>query len=206
MRTVWIVNHYAHHRGRDGRATRHEHLAEGLAAHGWHTVVIAAGTDHPTGRSHLSGTTVRERWAGDGYEFCWLRGVDHQGAGLRRAIRRVADIALFTAVLLAPGSLRGLPRPDLIVGGSFHPLAAWGASVIARRMGVPFVFEPRDLWPESALGLTGMTERHPVIRALRALERTTVQRAAHIVSPSKAWGATTPTAATTSRSPGCRTA
>ncbi|QSB24064.1 glycosyltransferase [Curtobacterium sp. 24E2] len=98
------------------------------------------------------------------------------------------------------------PRPDLIVGGSFHPLAAWGASVIARRMGVPFVFEPRDLWPESALGLTGMTERHPVIRALRALERTTVQRAAHIVSPSKAWGATTPTAATTSRSPGCRTA
>lgn len=183
MKTAWIVNHYAHHSGRDGRATRHEHLAAGLARHGWHTVVIAAGTDHPTGRSHMHGTTLRERRGGDGYEFCWLRGVDHRGSGIGRAVRRVADIALFTALLLAPGTLRHLPRPDVIVGGSFHPLAAWAASVLARRSRVPFVFEPRDLWPESALGLAGMTERHPAIRLLRRIERTTVERAVHVVSP-----------------------
>jgi glycosyltransferase involved in cell wall biosynthesis len=183
VRTVWIVNHYAHHRERDGRATRHQHLAEGLTAHGWRTVVIAAGTDHPSGRAHLRGTTLRERWAGDGYEFCWLRGVDHQGTGVRRAVSRLADIGLFTALLLRPASIRGLPRPDVVIGGSFHPLAAWGASVLARRLDVPFVFEPRDLWPESALGLAGMTERHPVVRVLRRLERTVVRRAAHIVSP-----------------------
>jgi glycosyltransferase involved in cell wall biosynthesis len=183
VRTVWIVNHYAHHRERDGRATRHQHLAAGLTEHGWRTVVIAAGTDHPSGRSHLHGTTLRERWTGDEYEFCWLRGVDHRGTGSRRAVRRIADIGLFTSLLLRPGSLRGLPRPDVVIGGSFHPLAAWGASVLARRMDVPFVFEPRDLWPESALGLAGMTERHPVVRLLRRLEGTVVRRAAHIVSP-----------------------
>ncbi|PYY61793.1 hypothetical protein DEJ17_03505 [Curtobacterium sp. MCSS17_011] len=183
MKTVWIVNHYAHHRERDGRATRHQHLADGLTEHGWHTVVIAAGTDHPSGRSHIRGASTRERWSGDGYEFCWLRGVDHRGAGARRAIRRIADIGLFTALLLRPASLRGLPRPDVVVGGSFHPLAAWAASVLARRMGVPFVFEPRDLWPESALALTGMTERHPAVRVLRRLERVIVHRATHIVSP-----------------------
>ncbi|NQW91482.1 glycosyltransferase family 4 protein [Curtobacterium sp. VKM Ac-2861] len=183
MKTAWIVNHYAHHHERDGRATRHQHLADGLREHGWHTVVIAAGTDHPSGRSHLRGTTLRERWSGDGYEFCWLRGVDHRGSGVRRAIRRVADIGLFTALLLAPRTLRGLPRPDVVIGGSFHPLAAWAASILARRLDVPFVFEPRDLWPESALGLAGMTERHPVIRVLRRLERAVVRRAAHIVSP-----------------------
>lgn len=183
MKTAWIVNHYAHHRDRDGRATRHQHLAEGLAAHGWHTVVIAAGTDHPSGRSHMHGPTLRERWAGAGYEYCWLRGVDHRGSGVRRAARRIADIGLFTALLLTPGALRRLPRPDVVVGGSFHPLAAWGASVLARRLGVPFVFEPRDLWPESALGLAGMTERHPVIRILRRLERTIVSRAHHVISP-----------------------
>lgn len=183
MKTVWIVNHYAHHRARDGRATRHEHLAEGLAAQGWRTVVIAAGTDHPTGRSHLRGTTLRERWSGAGYEFCWLRGVDHRGSGARRTLRRIADILLFTLLLLTPTSLRGLPRPDVIIGGSFHPLAAWAASRLARRLDVPFVFEPRDLWPESALGLAGMTERHPVVRVLRRIERSTVARAAHITSP-----------------------
>ncbi|WP_144709971.1 glycosyltransferase family 4 protein [Curtobacterium pusillum] len=183
MKTLWIVNHYAHHGERDGRSTRHEHLAAGLVAHGWRTVVIAAGTDHPTGRSHMRGTTLRERWGGTGYEFLWLRGVDHRGSGLRRAVGRIADILLFTALLLSPGTLRGIPRPDVIVGGSFHPLAAWAASVLARRIGVPFVFEPRDLWPESALGLAGMTERHPVIRALRRLERTIVDRAALVVSP-----------------------
>jgi len=183
VKTLWIINHYAHHLERDGRATRHQHLASGLVAHGWRTVVIAAGTEHPTGRSRMHGTRLRDDWTGDGYAFRWLRGVDHRGSGRRRAIRRVADIAAFTTLLLTPGTLHGLPRPDVVLGGSFHPLAAWAASVIARRHRVPFVFEPRDLWPESALGLAGMTERHPVIRLLRAVERRTVSRAAHVVSP-----------------------
>jgi glycosyltransferase involved in cell wall biosynthesis len=183
VKTAWIVNHYAHHRERDGRATRHQHLAAGLTAHGWRSVVIAAGTDHPSGRSHMNGSALRERWSGDGYEFCWLRGVDHRGSGVRRTIRRIADIGVFTALLLTPRMLRGLPRPDVVIGGSFHPLAAWAASVLARRLRVPFIFEPRDLWPESAIGLAGMTERHPVIRVLRRLERTIVSRAHHLVSP-----------------------
>lgn len=183
MKTLWIINHYAHHLDRDGRATRHQHLASGLVAHGWRTVVITAGTEHPTGRSRMHGTRLRDDWTGDGYAFRWLRGVDHRGAGPRRAIRRVADIAAFTASVLTPGMLHGLPRPDVVLGGSFHPFAAWAASVVARRHGVPFVFEPRDLWPESALGLAGMTERHPAIRLLRSVERCTVSRAAHVVSP-----------------------
>lgn len=183
MKTVWIVNHYAHHHERDGRATRHQSLAEHLASLGWHTVVIAAGTDHPTGRSHIRGARLRRRWAGDGHEFLWLRGVDYRGAGIRRAARRTADILLFTLLMLAPRMLRGLPRPDVVVGGSFHPLAARAAARLAKRHGVPFVFEPRDLWPESALGLAGMTERHPAIRVLRLLERSIVRRADHIISP-----------------------
>ncbi|ROP65138.1 glycosyltransferase family 4 protein [Curtobacterium sp. ZW137] len=183
VKTVWIVNHYAHHRERDGRATRHQHLAAGLPDSGWHAVVIAAGTDHPTGRAHLRGVRLRERWAGDDHEFCWLRGVDHRGHGIRRTLRRLADIGLFTALLLVPGMLRGLPHPDVVVGGSFHPLAAWAASVLARRHHVPFVFEPRDLWPESAVALTRMSERHPVVRVLRLIERTTIARAVHVVSP-----------------------
>lgn len=182
VKTVWIVNHYAHHHERDGRSTRHEHLAAGLAPD-WHTVVIAAGTDHPTGRSHLRGRRLRRRWFGDGYEFCWLRGVDHRASGRRRAVMRTADILLFTALLLLPGTLRGLPRPDVVVGSSFHPLAAVAAAVLARRRGVPFVFEPRDLWPESAIGLAGLHERHPAIRILRRIERATVRRAVHLISP-----------------------
>ncbi|MFJ3028153.1 glycosyltransferase family 4 protein [Curtobacterium sp. NPDC087080] len=182
-RTLWIINHYAHHRDRDGRATRHQHLAEALAAHGWHTVVIAAGTDHPTGRSHVSGLRLRERWSGGGHEFCWLRGVDHRGSGRRRTVRRVADIAVFTALLLAPGTLRGLPGPDVVIGGSFHPFAALAASTLARRFGVPFVFEPRDLWPESVVGLAGVSERHPLVRVLRVVEHRTVSRAVHVTSP-----------------------
>lgn len=183
MRTAWIVNHYAHHRSRDGRATRHQCLAESLPRSGWHAVVITSATDHPTGRSHMHGLRLRERLVHEASEFCWLRGIDHRGRGFRRALLRLGDIALFTVMLLTPGMFRGLPRPDVVVGSSFHPLAAWGASVLARRFGVPFVFEPRDLWPESAIGLAGMREGHIVVRALRRIERTTVRRSAHIVSP-----------------------
>jgi glycosyltransferase involved in cell wall biosynthesis len=40
-------------------------------------------------------------------------------------------------------------RPDIVIGSSPQLFAATAARTLARRLGVPFVFEVRDLWPES---------------------------------------------------------
>lgn len=178
-RVVWFVNHYATNQHRDGRSGRHEQFARRLPDTGWRAVVISASTDHPSGRQTMRRGRLRERFVDDRHDFVWLRGVSYA----RVRLLRVADVLLFTALLLVPGMLNGLPRPDVVVGGSVHPPAAWAASLIARRLRVPFVYEPRDLWPETLVQFGSIGRRSPIALVLAAVERHCVRRAVVVVSP-----------------------
>lgn len=74
-----------------------------------------------------------------------------------------------------------LPRPDVILSTSpqfFTPCAAFVLSILMRR---PWVFELRDLWPDSIVAVGAMREGM-VIRALRNVEYFLYRRASRIVS------------------------
>ena len=93
--------------------------------------------------------------------------------------KRVLDYVSFmiSAVLVAPF----VGQPDLVVGTSpqfFTACAAWAVSRLRR---VPFVFELRDLWPESIKAVGAMGDSW-IIRFLERLEMGLYRRAAAIVS------------------------
>lgn len=93
--------------------------------------------------------------------------------------RRTLDYLSF----MVTGFLAGLflPRPDIIVCTSpqfFTACAAYVLSIFKRR---PFVFELRDLWPDSILAVGAMAESRS-IRALKKLEYFLYRKAARIVS------------------------
>jgi glycosyltransferase involved in cell wall biosynthesis len=83
----------------------------------------------------------------------------------RRVSERLLNYISYALSAILAG-LRG-PKPDLILGSSPPLLGAWAGSVVARLRRVPFVFEVRDLWPESieqagnafARGFVGMIRR-----------------------------------------------
>lgn len=178
MSTVWIVNHYAVDPGVAASGSRHFSLSKRLAELGWTPVVIAATSGHNSPGQHLSN---REPWVQsdrEGMTFRWLRTSEYAGNGLGR----VVNILQFTVALLRRRSTRGLPAPDIIVGSTVHPLAAWAASVVAKRLGVPFVFEIRDLWPQTLIDMGKISANGPVALFLRALEKHLCNRAASIIT------------------------
>jgi len=84
---------------------------------------------------------------------------------------------------MVSGFLAGLfvRRPDVIVGTSpqfFTNCAGWMLSVFRRR---PFVFELRDLWPES-IKTVGAMEDSAWLRAMERLELFLYRKAAAVVS------------------------
>ena len=93
------------------------------------------------------------------------------------------NMGWFTLALLVPASTRGLPAPDVIVGSTVHPFAALAASQIARRRRVPFVFEIRDLWPETFISMGVLRRNGFVGRVLRFVEHVSIRRASLVVSP-----------------------
>ncbi|MCK1438334.1 MULTISPECIES: glycosyltransferase family 4 protein [Bradyrhizobium] len=176
MKSVWILNHYAQEPGGPG-GTRHYSLARSLAQHDWSATVIAASTEHGTGRERLMPGESRRLDTLDGVPFLWVRTSSYSGNGADR----VRNMLSYTRSVLKAEHTRQLERPDAIVGSSVHPFAAWAGLRLARRYGVPFVFEVRDLWPQTLVDLGRLSERHPVTLGLRVLEHHLYKHAAQIV-------------------------
>jgi glycosyltransferase involved in cell wall biosynthesis len=99
-------------------------------------------------------------------------------------LRRTLDYLSFMVAAFIAGLF--LPRPDVVVSTSpqfFTACAAWVLSVFKWR---PFVFELRDLWPDSILAVGAMRES-AAIRALKRLEYFLYRRAARIVSVTRSF-------------------
>jgi glycosyltransferase involved in cell wall biosynthesis len=98
--------------------------------------------------------------------------------------KRTLDYVSFAAT--ATLASIGMKRPDIIVGTSpqfFTACAAFVVSVLKRR---PWVFELRDIWPESVKAV-GALKEGPVLSLLEGLEMFLYRRARRIVAVTHAF-------------------
>ena len=177
-RVVWILNHYAVEPGGVG-PTRHQDLARHLPDHGWQACLIAASVEHSTGRQRLAAGEPFRLERHDAVLLLWVRTPTYRGNGLDRIFNMLA----YAWQVQRRSRTRDLPRPDVIVGSSLHPLAAWAGARLATRHRVPFVYEFRDLWPHTLVAMGRIGDNGLVAKGLRRLDRYLVRRAARIVSP-----------------------
>ena len=153
-----------------------EHARHWVAA-GHRVTVVTGAPNFPSGKIHAGYRNAlwsRETMDGIDVVRVWTYITANEGF-----LKRTLDYVSFmlAAILASPF----LPRADVIVGTSpqfFTPCAAWVVSLMRRR---PFVFELRDLWPDSIVAVGAMRET-AAIRALRKLEYFLYRRAARIVS------------------------
>lgn len=157
-------------------ARTHEH-ARHWASLGHDVTVVTGFPNHPTGiiRPEYRGAFVR-RESIDGIDLLrtWIYCAPNKGFA-----RRVLNFLsfFFSSFLLGAVMTR---RPDVVIGTSpqfFCAVSAYLLSVFKR---APFVFEVRDIWPQSAVELGALRNRL-LIRALEAMEMFLYRRAALVV-------------------------
>lgn len=141
--------------------------------------MIAASIDPVSGEDRLENAPDRASLLQtySGVPFMWLRVSRYSGNGLSR-IRNMIEYGL---AVLRSNALKSLPRPDAVIGSTVHPLAAWAGLRLARRHKVPFIFEVRDLWPQTLIDMGRIGARHPLAIALRMLERHLFRNAARVI-------------------------
>ena len=175
-RAVWIVNQYASPPDQPA-GTRHFDLARELLKRGHRVTVFAAGFCHLTGRDdRLEGSALLRRQVFDGVCFVWLRSIEHVGNNWRRILNILSFTAIFIAVQFR------VARPDVVIGSTVHPFAAFGGWLAARLRRATFVFEIRDLWPQTLVDLGAMRLGSPSERLLRSLEAFLVRRASVVIT------------------------
>lgn len=153
-----------------------EHTRRWVRA-GAKVTVVTTAPNFPTGRIFpgYRNRLFQREWI-DGVETIrvWTYITANQGFA-----RRTLDYMSFMVM----GFLAGLflTRPNVIISTSpqfFTACAAYVLSIFKRR---PFVFELRDLWPDSIIAVGAMRET-TAIRALKRLEYFLYRKASRIVS------------------------
>lgn len=160
--TIWVINQYALPSLAAG-GTRHADQAAAWAKRG-HNVRIWAS---PSAAAAMAVPPPTELARGS-VAFEWVPLKEHSGNGLGR----IMGMVQFAQALVRRGlTLARRERPDVIVGSTPHPFAALAGSLLARRLGVRFVLEVRDIWPLSVMEIMGVSRRHPFVRLLSGIEK-----------------------------------
>lgn len=154
-------------------------MAKHLDASGWAAIVVAAGTAHPSGRRRISGWWLRRRGREDGVEYVLVNVLGYRGNG----VARILNMFSFTLGALLPGMMKGLERPDVVIGSTVHPLAAWAGLRLAKRKGAKFVYEIRDIWPETLVDLGHLEQQSWQTRLMAALSAHLSRNASLVISP-----------------------
>ncbi len=112
----------------------------------------------------------------DGVKFEWLPAGAYERNNWKRLLSAlVFSAAVFVRLLRVPTS-----SATVFLGSSPHVFGAFVTCLASRVRRVPFVFEVRDLWPESYEEVTGVRSG-PLVRAMRWMVDGMYRRAASIV-------------------------
>ena len=169
MKILYVSQYFPPEMG--APAARAAELAQHWAQ-GSHEVSVLTGfPNHPTGvvpaewRPRLRRLVYHERVLVNSSESAKVKGGDSEGGAFdvyrtwlwplpnRKAHERMRNYASFCMSAGVRGLM--LPRPDVIIATSPQLLVALAGWWLAFARQIPFVFEVRDLWPESltAVGL-----------------------------------------------------
>jgi glycosyltransferase involved in cell wall biosynthesis len=147
-------------------AARASELARHWSTQGHDVTVLTGFPNHPNGivppeyRRALRRMIARETVDGTKVVRSWLLPFPN-----RKPYERMLNYASFFASSAITGTF--LSRPDAVIASSPQLLVALAGWWIARCKGVPFVFEVRDLWPESLVGV-GLADQNALLYRLLA--------------------------------------
>lgn len=174
---IWVVHQHAIPPTKMG-PTRHFELAKKLIAKG-HEVFILAGNYCHNNFHYMSEpfTLTKKIMFYEGVPFIWLPVPAYK----RNSVSRLWNMLVFARNLHLK-LLKTLEKPDVIIGSSPSPFAAFSAERLARYYKIPFVYEIRDLWPETLLNIGSFSRLHPLIFVLTKIEKYLLNKSQYIIS------------------------
>jgi colanic acid biosynthesis glycosyl transferase WcaI len=178
MKILYVSQYFPPEMG--APAARAAELARYWVQDGHEVTVLTGFPNHPTGvvpaeyRSKIRRLVMRENLDGVNVVRTWLFPFPN-----RKTYERILNYSSFCASASTTGMF--VSSPDVLIATSPQLLVGLSGWWLARTKRVPFVFEVRDLWPES-LAAVGIGNPHSILnRSLGSVAGFLYKRSEHIV-------------------------
>ncbi|WP_437673364.1 glycosyltransferase family 4 protein [Sorangium sp. So ce131] len=165
MRILYVSPYFPPEPG--APAARVSELARAWRRAGHEVTVLTGMPNHPTGvipPDYQGRIRIEEDFHGVRVLRTWIYAAANRGK-----VRRSLAYGSFALSALTLAQL-GLPQADVLIATSPQFLSAAAGYGIATLRRLPFVFEVRDLWPESIVAVGALPADHAVVRGLTRVE------------------------------------
>jgi glycosyltransferase involved in cell wall biosynthesis len=158
--------------------TRHFDLARKIIAQG-HEVIVFAGNYCHTQFHYIADPyhKINKLAYYANVPFFWIEVPAYHN----NSVKRLWNMLVFAYKLVRNKNLKFIPKPDVIIGSSPSPFAAFAAKKLAEQYNVPFIYEIRDIWPATLLSLGNFSKYHPLIQILQHIEDDLLKAAKKII-------------------------
>jgi glycosyltransferase involved in cell wall biosynthesis len=181
LNILFITQYFSPETG--AAANRVRELTKRWSDAGHDITVVTSAPDYPEGEMY------------EGYENKWIqtdeiddvtvystKTVPASNAGMGKRALKFLWFMLTSMVV----SLRLSPSPDIVISTSPQPLTGVSGYVVSRLRRCRFVFEVRDLWPETITAVSDV-DNPLIIRAIDTLVTFVYRRADRVVTVSRAF-------------------
>lgn len=181
MKNVWMLNHYAITPDSPG-GTRHFELGKQLSKNGYNVVIFASNFIHMN--FEFVKLKKNKRYKLEKFcnlDFIWVKTNSYKKNNWKRLMNMFSycyRVIGLSRRLVKKGIIK---KPDIIIGSTVHPFAALTAAFIARRYKIPFIFEIRDLWPQTFIDMRIWKKSSFVSRFFKFIEKKTVFKSNKII-------------------------
>ncbi|CDQ18950.1 glycosyltransferase family 4 protein [Halobacillus karajensis] len=175
---IWIFNHYSTTPNHVG-GTRHYDLAYELIKKGHEVTIFASSFNHFQKKETINyeANSYSKKVNVNGVNYVWIKTIKYNGT-----LKRIFNILDYTrkAYKIAKDEIHN-NGPDIVLGSSIHPLAAFIGYRISRKAESAFYFEERDLWPQTFVDFGKISKNNPISKILYSLEKFLYDRSDKII-------------------------
>jgi glycosyltransferase involved in cell wall biosynthesis len=181
-KNIWIFNHYAITSDLPG-GTRHFDFAKELTKRGYGVTIFASSFIHGIFKEEK--LKRNEKWCVENYDgvnFVWIKTFHYNRNNWRRIVNMLSySWRAYRIGKKIDASSAEIKKPDVIIGSSVHLFAALTGYKLSTYYKVPFIFEVRDLWPQTLIDLGEISPKHPLVIILKKLEKFLYRKAFKII-------------------------
>lgn len=168
---VVFVNQFAL-RPIDRGSLRHFYLGRYLVSHGYQAEIVTSDV-HYNSREKLDWPQSHEAYEGVAYKV--VKGMRYKGQISRLLNHIQCSVKAFCYLM------RHLSPSDVVIGSSPQPFLALASYCAATLKRARFIYEVRDLWPQTLIDLGGLSRSHPLVRVMFSIEKLLSRRSEKIV-------------------------
>ncbi|PMN67373.1 glycosyltransferase family 4 protein [Enterovibrio norvegicus] len=175
-KNIWYISKYANI-SKYGADTRQSYFCKEFASQGSNVTLILSNSSHLyNGLPEFKGIFKEERYSG--FNVVWVNTLKYKNPSSPKRFLSWLHFEIMTIIF---GLKSREKKPDVVIASSLSILSAVSGAFFKRFYACKFIFEVRDIWPQSLIELKGLRPINPIVIALSWVEKLGYKRSDVIV-------------------------